>query len=334
MSNIIKLYGSKKQWYLNRKNKLSSLFTETFKEEPTTFFSSSGRIEVLGNHTDHNNGLVLVSAIDLDTFAAVKKRTDNRVVLKSASFPINDIDITDLNIKDDEIGKSNSLIRGILYKYKELGFKIGGFSAVTESSIFKGAGLSTSAAFEMLICIILNTLYNDNKVSRIQMAQIGQYAENTYFKKPCGLLDEMGISLGGFNFVDFGDNSEPKIENFSLALDDYRIVLTNTVDSSGPNSLAWYDSDGVELPNEVQIYGTRIWGSALNGFDIATQKQQFPLMALAPQFVNTRQDYWLQDVSSGSVSSTFAGVSGDGTAGGYGASVSLGVRPSVTLSYI
>ena len=121
---------------------------------------------------------------------------------------------------------------------------------------------------------------------------------------------------------------------FGSHLANHRILLANAVDASGPNNWAWYDSDGVELPNEVQIYGTRIWGSALKGWDIGTQKQQFPLMALAPQFVNTRQDYWLQDVSSSSVSSHFACVYPGGYTAVPGASLSLGVRPSVTLSYI
>ena len=121
---------------------------------------------------------------------------------------------------------------------------------------------------------------------------------------------------------------------FGSHLANHRIILANSVDSSGPNNWSWYDSDGVELPNEVQIYGTRVWGSALKGFDVATQKQQFPLMALAPQFVNTRQTYWLQDVSSSSVSSHFANVRSYGRADPYDASVSIGVRPSVTLSYI
>ena len=121
---------------------------------------------------------------------------------------------------------------------------------------------------------------------------------------------------------------------FGSHLANHRILLANAVDSSGPSGWTWYDSDGVELPNEVQIYGTRVWGSALKGFDVATQKQQFPLLALAPQFVNTRQSYWLQDVSSNSVSSYFAFVAGDGFADSYDASLSLGVRPSVTLSYI
>ena len=121
---------------------------------------------------------------------------------------------------------------------------------------------------------------------------------------------------------------------FGSHLANHRILLANAVDSSGPSNWSWYDSDGVELPNEVQIYGTRVWGSALKAFDVATQKQQFPLMMLAPQFVNTRQSYWLQDVSSQSVSGGFAVVSLSGYAGSSYASNSLGVRPSVTLSYI
>lgn len=121
---------------------------------------------------------------------------------------------------------------------------------------------------------------------------------------------------------------------FGSHLANHRILLANSVDNSGPNNWNWYDSDGVELPNEVQIYGTRVWGSTLKGWDVATQKQQLPLMALAPQFVNTRQTYWLQDVSSYSVSSYFAGVSDNGDADSGLASYSYGVRPSVALSYI
>ena len=121
---------------------------------------------------------------------------------------------------------------------------------------------------------------------------------------------------------------------FGSHLANHRIVLANAVDSSGPSNWTWYDSGGVELPNGVQIYGTRAWGSALKGSDVATQKYQFPLMVLAPQFVNTRQDYWLQDVSSYSVSSTFALVPYNGLAAYAVASGSRGVRPSVTLSYI
>ena len=121
---------------------------------------------------------------------------------------------------------------------------------------------------------------------------------------------------------------------FGSHLANHRIMLANAVDASGPSNWSWYDSDGVELPNEVQIYGTRVWGSALKGYDVATQKLQFPLLALAPQFVNIRQHYWLQDVSLSSVSSYFADVANGGFADYLNASSSIGVRPAVTLSYI
>ena len=121
---------------------------------------------------------------------------------------------------------------------------------------------------------------------------------------------------------------------FGSHLANRKIMLANAVNASGPNSWSWYDSDGVELPNEVQIYGTRVWGSALKGFDVAMQKQQFPLMLFAPQFVNIRKTYWLQDVSSNSVSSLFASFNYLGNADYSRASLSIGVRPYVTLSYI
>ena len=228
MSNLEKIYGSKKQWYLNRKEKISDLFFSTYKEYPNQFFSSSGRVEVLGNHTDHNNGKVLVSAIDSDIIAAVKKKEGNEINLLSEGYSKCTVYLDNLDKDESEFGSSYALIKGVAYKFKENGHKIGGFEAVISSNIFKGAGLSSSAAFELLIAEILNSLYNDDKVSRVEMAQIGQYAENVYFGKPSGLLDQMGVSLGGFNYVDFKDNNNPKIENFNFELKDYRIVLVNT----------------------------------------------------------------------------------------------------------
>ena len=144
-----------------------------------------------------------------------------------------------------------------------------------------------------------------------------------------------GAYLGSLMRTQNLNNARTIVRNaFGSHLANHRILLTNAFDASGPSNWGWYDSNGVELPNEVQIYGTRVWGSALKGFDVATQKQQFPLLALAPQFVNIRQTYWLQDVSSYSVSNRFGTVNGDGGADYYGASDSYGVRPSVTLSYI
>ena len=253
MSNLEKIYGNKKQWYLNRKEKISDLFFSTFKEYPNQFFSSSGRVEVLGNHTDHNNGLVLVSAIDSDIIAAVKKKDTDEIVLLSEGYEKCIVSLDSLEKSSDELGTSLSLIKGVCYKYKELGYKIGGFEAVISSNIFKGAGLSSSAAFELLIACILNNLYNNGSISRVEMAQIGQYAENEYFGKPSGLLDQMGVSLGGFNFVDFKDNSKPVIENFNFELKDYRIVLVNTGGSHN-NLTKYYSSIKIDMKKVASFF--------------------------------------------------------------------------------
>ena len=241
MSNLDLIYGNKNTWYQNRKCNLCKTFKENFKEEPDFFFSSPGRIEVLGNHTDHNNGLVMVSSIDRDIFACVKKRQDRLVLLKSEGYPLNEVSIDELDVKENEREKSNSLIRGVLHAFKERGYQIGGFEAATESNIFKGAGLSTSAAFEVLIGRIENDLYNQGNVSNVEIAQIGQYAENVYYGKPSGLLDQMGISLGGFNFIDFKDTKKPEVDTFNFALKDYRVVLINTGGSHG-NLTSYYAS--------------------------------------------------------------------------------------------
>ncbi len=253
MGNLDKIYGSKKQWYLNRKDKISDLFFSTYKEYPTNFYSSSGRVEVLGNHTDHNNGLVLVSAIDSDIIAAVRKKDNNQIQLLSEGYSKCIVDLDNLELNESELGSSLALIKGVAYKYKEKGYKIGGFETVISSNIFKGAGLSSSAAFELLIAEILNNLYNDDKVSRIEMAQIGQFAENVYFGKPSGLLDQMGVSLGGFNFVDFKDNANPKIENFNLELKDYRIVLINTGGSHN-NLTKYYASIKIDMKKVASFF--------------------------------------------------------------------------------
>ena len=253
MSNLDLIYRNKEKWYKNRKEKLTQFFKETFDGEPSSFFSSPGRVEVLGNHTDHNNGLVMVSAIDLDIFSAVKKTDENKIYFKSFGYNTNEIDLSDLSIHPDEKDTSNALIRGVAYKFKEKGYKIGGFKAVSESNIFKGAGLSSSAAFELLIAEILNELYNDGKISRVEMAQFGQFAENEYYGKPSGLLDQMGVSLGGFNFIDFKDNSKPVVENFAFQLKDYRVVLINTGGSHG-NLTSYYASIKQDMKKVASLF--------------------------------------------------------------------------------
>ena len=194
---------------------------------PEYFFSSSGRAEILGNHTDHNHGLVLVAAISCDILAAVKK-TDNNVarVYSEGYMPIT-VNLDDLEKKPRENGTSTALVRGVAAAIKQRNLPIGGFTAYITSNVFKGAGVSSSAAFEVLIAEIFNKLYLDGKLTAVDKAVISQYSENVYFGKPCGLLDQSGIAIGSLSKLDFLVPTEPKIEKLGN-ISGYTLVITNT----------------------------------------------------------------------------------------------------------
>lgn len=213
-----------------RKKILNSKFNKRFSVEPKDFFISPGRIELLGNHTDHNNGKVLVSSIDLNVLAATAPRDDNRVVFYSKGFKKMDVSLSRLKKKDHEQGSSISLIRGVLFRMKQLGYKIGGFSCVCDSSVPRGAGVSSSAAFEVLIAKIISYYYNQDSIEAFELARIAQFAETQYFGKPCGLLDQSGIALGGINYIDFEDLNEPKIHNIKMKIRGYQFIIINTGD--------------------------------------------------------------------------------------------------------
>ena len=169
------------------------------------FVSAPGRTEVAGNHTDHNSGCVLAAAVNLDTVAAVTPNDTGIVTLYSAGYekPFT-VDLSDLEPKKSEYETTDGLIRGVAARMKELGYVIGGFDAVVTSTVFKGSGLSSSAAFEVLVCAIFDSLYNGFVVDAKLRAKIGQYAENVFFGKPCGLMDQMASSVGGLVSIDFG----------------------------------------------------------------------------------------------------------------------------------
>ncbi len=181
-----------------------------------SMFSAPGRTEVCGNHTDHNHGCVLAASVNLDAVAAVGKNDENIVRVKSEGYKIDAVDLGNLGVMPSERGKSESLIRGVCAAFKNRGYNIGGFDAVTASDVLSGSGLSSSAAFEVLIGTILNHLYNDGKVSAVEIAQIAQFAENEYFGKPCGLMDQMACSVGGFVRIDFNDPAAPVIEKLEF----------------------------------------------------------------------------------------------------------------------
>ena len=204
----------------SRYNELLSLHTELFgAKEGLSLFSAPGRTEIGGNHTDHQRGRVLAASVNLDVIAAVSKNDDNIVRIKSVGYPIDEINLDCLLPVEHEKEHAASLIRGVCAKVKELGYKIGGFDAYTTSNVLKGSGLSSSAAFEVLIGTILSHLFNDGALSPVLIAQIGQYAENVFFGKPSGLMDQTASSVGGFVTIDFKDTQNPKIEKVDFDFD-------------------------------------------------------------------------------------------------------------------
>ncbi len=202
---------------------------DQFGDQEYSLFSAPGRTEVGGNHTDHQRGRVLAASVNMDMVAVVTP-CDGVIEFVSEGFSINPISLDDLSIKEDEVNTSEGLIRGICARFIELGYLSGGFKAYCNSGVLPGSGISSSAAFEVLVGTILNHLYNEGKVSAIEIAQIGQYAENYYFKKPCGLMDQMACSVGGFVTIDFEDVKNPVVEkvDFDFANCNYVLCLIDT----------------------------------------------------------------------------------------------------------
>ncbi len=203
---------------------LSDIHANLFEKKPDMWFSSPGRIEIVGNHTDHNNGEVLCASVSLDTLACVNK-AEKTIILKSEGYPLITLDSEDISIHEEEKSTSAALIRGVCAYFVNNGFKVGGFSASCTSNVFKGAGISSSASFELLIAEILNVLYNDGKISDIDKAKAAHLAEYEYFGKPCGLLDQCAISFGGVCYIDFFDGEPHPIRLEKVP--EMQIVLVN-----------------------------------------------------------------------------------------------------------
>ena len=207
---------------------LDSQYQELFNSKPDHHFSCGGRFEILGNHTDHNHGLCIASACHLQIISSVAKNNSNTVFFESLGYEMDEVDLTDLVPKETEYATSKGLIRGVAAYLKNNGYKIGGFNGYSESSIFKGAGVSSSAAFELLIGHIFNTLFNNGKISKLELCKAGKYAENIYFGKKSGLLDQIGVGFGGVVKIDFSDIDTPNVEQVKFPFDDLHFVLINT----------------------------------------------------------------------------------------------------------
>ena len=196
----------------DQKEVLDTGFFAAFGQQPERYFSAPGRTEIGGNHTDHQRGRVLAAAVNLDTLAAVRVNGTKTVRILSNGYPLCTVSLDTLVPQESEINTTPALVRGVCARFAELGCKVEGFDAYCESTVLPGSGLSSSAAFEVLIGTIVNHLFFDGRVSQPEIAQIGQYAENVFFGKPCGLMDQTASAVGNLVTIDFADKEHPVIE--------------------------------------------------------------------------------------------------------------------------
>lgn len=219
--------------------------------------SVPGRSEIIGNHTDHNNGKVMAGAIDRDIIAVVSKSNDCRVRLLSEGYRPDTVDLK-TELSPDRVKKftSHALVAGVAEGLKSLAYEIGGFDAYTTTKVLKGSGLSSSAAFEVMIGNIFNHLYNGGKIDNKEIAKISQYAENVYFGKPSGLMDQMACAVGGFVYMDFEDKDSPKVlpVDFSLSERGYSLCIINT-GGSHANLNDDYASVPAEMRSVAELFG-------------------------------------------------------------------------------
>ena len=249
-SRFAALYGEAKiMLQRERYTEAVKEYERLYGEAEVSLFSVPGRSEISGNHTDHNRGRVIAASIDLDIIAVAAKRGDDMISVTSKGFTPDNVKLNNLVPDKDDYGKSYALIAGVADGFVKSGYKIGGYNAYTTSNVFKGSGLSSSAAFEVMIGNILNHFYNDGVVKSPRIAQIAQYAENVFFGKPCGLMDQMACAVGGFITIDFADRDNPKIEapDFDLTAHGYSLCIINT----GGNHTDLTD-DYAAIPGEMK----------------------------------------------------------------------------------
>ena len=243
---FVLLYGdtqSAKERYADAVDEFVNLYGE---RDNIHIFSAPGRTEIGGNHTDHQHGLVLAGSVDLDVVAIVSENDEGIVRIKSKGYKMDEVDISDLDKKECDVGRARALVRGVLAAFKNNGHNIGGFNAYTTSNVLKGSGLSSSAAFEVLVSNIVNGLFNKASVDAVSIAKYSQFAEREYFGKPCGLLDQMASSVGGFTYADFNDPQNPKVEKINLDLNESGHTLC-VVDTGGNHANLTQDYADITL---------------------------------------------------------------------------------------
>ena len=237
-------------------------------------FSVPGRSEISGNHTDHNYGKVLAASIDLDIIAVAEATDDNTICIKSAGFDEDVVKIDEIKVDPAKFYTSYAVIEGMCDGMAKAGCQIGGFKAYTTSNVFKGSGLSSSAAFEVMVGNIIRTLYN-NEISDIEIAKIAQYSENVFFGKPCGLMDQMACAVGGFIAIDFADPKNPIVEkpNFDLSAMGYSLCI---IDTHGNH--ADLNDDYASVPAEMKAVAKELGADVLRNADEAKFIKMLPAL--------------------------------------------------------
>lgn len=250
---------SKLAYQSDRYVKAIESFEKHFGEAEVSIFSAPGRSEIGGNHTDHQHGHVLAASINNDAIAIVKPTDDGLVKVISDNSPLITIDINDIAKVESEEGTTISLIKGVLAGLKDRNYKLGGFTTFITSDVLIGAGLSSSAAFETIIGTIISGLYNEMNISAVEIAIIGQYAENVYFGKPCGLMDQMACSVGNLVHIDFAAPANPVIEKveFDISANGYSLCITDTKGSHA-DLTADYAAIPVEMKNIASYFSKEV----------------------------------------------------------------------------
>ena len=261
---LAELYGAAAEDGARRLSAVARTFEATFGRAPADLFSSPGRIEIVGNHTDHNAGKVLAAAVNVDTVAAVSPREDGVIEVKSEDYPPMLVELSDVSFKASELGTSAALIKGVADFYMRAGVRVGGFSACMTSTVPRGSGMSSSSSFELMIAEILNVYYNSGSLDPVFKARASQYAENVYFGKPSGLMDQTAISVGGVNMIDFRDFERSEFENAKWSFDDLDIFVAAT---GGDHSDL--TDDYAAIPAEMKAVAEAMGGKLLRDIDPA-----------------------------------------------------------------
>lgn len=237
-------------------------FEKTYGANDVLLFSSPGRTEIGGNHTDHNYGRVLAGAVNLDNIAVAAANGTNVIRIKSLGYPEFQVDISDLSIDESKFYTSSALVKGICAKMKDNGYTIGGFDACIEGRVPKGSGLSSSASFEVLIGAIMNELFNNGKMSAVENAIVGQWSENNFFGKPCGLMDQTACSVGGLITIDFKDPANPIVKevDFDFVSTGFSLVIT---DVGGGHDDAASQAEYASLPTEMKAVALELGAKVL-----------------------------------------------------------------------